>query len=177
MSNKKEGRLTKESINELNDEIDSEIIKRYKEIICNLKEQCNKFSFEIKITKIITYLLSIVLIFFGIYFLYIGVDIGLNEATTSQNLDSILKSLGFGSTGGLTLISLLIINPAKKIQQANSDAMQAKLILHSWEYNFLLLNRAMDLSDRESMKEIFCKNEELTDKTVELLQKHYENAK
>lgn len=86
-----------------------------------------------------------------------------------------IESLGFGSASSLSFISLLLLNPIKKIQKANSDASQAEMTYLCWELGILLHIRAMDINDRDSIKETAEKIRDLTSNAIRLLEKYYEN--
>jgi len=140
-----------------------------------MQNKINQFSKNIKYTKYINWTISIILIFIGISFLIITFSIIIMYYF--DLMDSILGALGFGSISSGSFISLLITKPTNRIQESNSDACQAEVIFYCWKIGIILYIQAMNITERESIKEAVQNIKELTIKSVELIDKHYEHIK
>ena len=131
-----------------------------------LKERIKKLCIEVRRAKYIIYAFSIALFTVGIFFLLVALTTIF--LPSKYNLIKIIEGLGFGSASATSFVSLIFLNPIKKIQNANSDANQAEMIYYCWELGILLYIRAMDVNNRESIKETAEKIGELTKKAISL---------
>lgn len=136
-----------------------------------LKERIKKLCFELKKAKYIIYIFSTALFLVGLFFLIVALSTIFNSINDWIEL---LKAIGFGGASATSFISLMILNPIEKIREANFDASQAEMIYNCWELGILLYIRAMDIDDRESIKEAARNIEELTTTAIELLEKYTE---
>ena len=136
-----------------------------------LKERIKKLCFELKKAKYIIYIFSTALFLVGLFFLIVALSTIFNSINDWIEL---LKAIGFGGASATSFISLMILNPIEKIRDANFDASQAEMIYNCWELGILLYIRAMDIDDRESIKEAARNIEELTTTAIELLEKYTE---
>lgn len=159
--------------NKANLELINTVQKIITEELPKIKEKINKQSLGIRTTKITVTILSISIFCVGLVFLTAALYVGL----FSGGMDSfvkILEILGFGTASGLSFISIMLLNPIRKIQESNSNAIQAEMINRCWELGIILYIRAMDINDRESVKEAVDNINILTVNSIDLLEKYYE---
>jgi len=157
---------------EANSHLNNTIMNILVEEIPLLKKKIKKLCEEVKRAKYLIYIFSGALFGVGIFFLMMALSLAFSMSP--DKWDTILGSLGFGSASATSFISVLLLNPIKKIQQANSDASQAEMVFYSWQLGVLLYIRAMDITERESIKEAAEKIGELTVTSIDLLEKYYE---
>jgi hypothetical protein len=157
---------------EANSHLNNTIMSILVEEMPRLREKIKKLCEEVKRAKYLTYIFSGALFGVGIFFLVVALTLVFSKP--SDDWSTMIISLGFGSASATSFISVLLMNPIKKIQQANSDASQAEMIFYSWQLGVLLYIRAMDITERESIKESAEKIEELTATSIDLLEKYYE---
>lgn len=157
---------------EANSHLNNTIMNILVEEMPLLKKKIKKLCEEVKRAKYLIYIFSGALFGVGIFFLIVALSLALS--TPFDDWSIIIESLGFGSASATSFISVLLLNPIKKIQQANSDASQAEMVFYSWQLGVLLYIRAMDITERESIKEAAEKIEELTATSIDLLEKYYE---
>ena len=153
-------------------ELNAIIMKILTEELPLLKEKIKKLCAEVKRAKYLIYVFSILLFIVGIFFLTVALS--LFAAGGTNDWEGLLETLGFGSASATSFASLLLLQPIKKIQEANSDASQAEMVYYSWELGILLYIRAMDVNDRNSIKEAAEKIRDLTSTAIQLLEKYYE---
>ena len=139
-----------------------------------LKKKIRKLCLEIKRAKYLIYIFSGALFVIGIFFLIVALNIAYPSSNGGGDWKEILEVLGFGAASGTSFISVLLLQPIKRIQKANSDASQAEMVYYCWELGILLHIRAMDITKRDSIKEAAKKIGEITSTSVELLEKYYE---
>jgi hypothetical protein len=160
------------------DKANLELINTVQKIITEelpkIKDKINKQSLSIRTTKITVTILSIAIFIVGIVFLTAALSIGFFSGQGIESWVKILEILGFGSASGLSFISIMLLNPIKKIQESNSNAIQAEMINRCWELGIILYIRAMDINDRESVKEAVLNINDLTINSIDLLEKYYE---
>ncbi len=154
-----------------NSQLNGTIMKILMEEMPLLKEKIKKLCDGARNTKYIVYTFSSMLFGIGLFFLIVALSYVFRSPTDGWNM---LATLGFGSASATTFVSVLLINPVKKIQDANSDASQAEMVYNAWELGVLLYIRAMDVTDRDSIKEAAKKIEGLTVSSVGMLEEYYE---
>jgi len=157
---------------EANSHLNNTIMNILVEEMPLLKKKIKKLCEEVKRAKYLVYIFSGALFGVGIFFLIMALSA--TPSISPDKWDTIFASLGFGSASATSFVSVLLLNPIKKIQQANSDASQAEMVFYSWQLGVLLYIRAMDITDRESIKEAAGKIEEITAMSIDLLEKYYE---
>jgi len=138
----------------------------------SLRKKITNLCLESKKTKLIIFVMSLIIFSGGCFLLITSIYI-INSENISDDYKTI-GSLGFGCAGGLSFISLFLINPINKIQKANSDSIQSEIILYCWEMAILLHIRAMDITDRKNINETADKIKELTINCIQLLERYYE---
>ncbi|MEA2054969.1 MAG: hypothetical protein U9O96_07705 [Candidatus Thermoplasmatota archaeon] len=156
-------------IEEANLQLSNTIMKILTEEMPALKEKIKKMCLEVKRAKYLIYVFSVALFMMGIFFLIAALSLAF-----SNNWEKVVEGLGFGSASAASLVSLLLLRPINRVQEANSDASQAEMIYYCWELGILLYIRAMDITDRGSIKEAAEKIRDLTSKAIGLLEKYYE---
>lgn len=157
---------------EANLQLNNAIMKILTDELPLLKEKIKELCAEAKKAKYLVYVFSTLLFIVGIFFLIVALSL-----FTMGGIDKwerILEILGFGSASATSFVSLLLLQPIKKVQEANSDASQAEIVYYCWELGILLYIRAMDVDDRDSIKEAAEKIKELTSKAIQLLERYYE---
>ena len=165
--------MKKFDIDEANQDLENIIQKILIKELPILKNRIEKLCEEVKKAKYIIYAFSISLFIVGIFFLIVALS--LTFLTNGiDNFGKLIESLGFGSASGTSFVSLMLLNPIKKIRDANSDASQAEMIYQSWEMGVLLYIRAMDINNRETIKEAAEKIKNLTEKSIELIESYTE---
>ncbi len=157
-----------------NSQLNNTIMKIMTDELPALKEKIKKLCEEAKRAKYLVYIFSGALFAVGLFFLMIALYLGLSAADGVEEWKNVIEILGFGSASVTSFISVLLIHPIKKIQEANSDASQAEMVYYSWELAVLLYIRAMDITDRDSIKESAEKIEEMTATFIGLLERYYE---
>ncbi|HDN96107.1 MAG: hypothetical protein DRN11_01500 [Thermoplasmata archaeon] len=135
-----------------------------------LKEKIKKLCLELKRAKYLIYIFSSALFAVGLFFLIVALSIAFHTNTIADTL----KTLGFGGASATSFVSLMLINPIERIRDANFNASQAEMIYNFWELAILLYIRAMDIDDRESIKETAEKIREATATAIKLLEKYVE---
>ncbi len=152
-------------------QLNSIIMKILMEEMPILKEKIRKFCRELRKAKYIIYIFSIAIFAVGLFFLTTAL---LTALPANNDWLKIVEGLGFGGASATSFISLMLLNPIKKIQDANSDASQAEMIFYCWELGIFLHIRAMDINDRDSIKEAAEKIKELTAEAISLLEEYTE---
>jgi len=137
-----------------------------------LKEKIKRMCEEAKRAKYIVYMFSGMLFGTGIFFLMVALSYIFQPSP--DGWEDMLATLGFGSASATTFVSVLLLNPVKKIQEANSDTSQAEMVYYAWELSVILYIRAMDVDDRDSIKEAAERIVELTDSCIGMLENYYE---
>lgn len=144
-----------------NSELNATIMKILMDELPLLKEKIKKLCDGARNAKYIVYIFLIV----ALSYIF---------QLPPEGWGDILATLGFGSASATTFASVLLVNPVKKIQQANSDASQAEMVYNAWELGVLLYIRAMDVTDRDSIRDAAGRIEELTASSIGMLEEYYE---
>jgi len=152
-------------------QLNSTIMEILTDELPELKEKIKRMCEEAKRAKYIVYVFSGMLFAAGIFFLMVALSFIFSSPLNEWDKMGIL---GFGSASATTFVSVLLINPVRKIQEANSDASQAEMVYYAWELSVILYIRAMDVNDRDSIKEAAERIEELTASCIGMLEKYYE---
>jgi len=155
-----------------NSELNATIMKILMDELPLLKEKIKKLCDGARNAKYIVYIFSGML--FGIGFFFLIVALSYIFQRPPGGWENILATLGFGSASATTFASVLLVNPVKKIQEANSDASQAEMVYNAWELGVLLYIRAMDVTDRDSIRDAAGRIEELTASSIGMLEEYYE---
>jgi uncharacterized membrane protein YtjA (UPF0391 family) len=145
--------------------------------LADLDNIIQNFRNELTKAKKLTNFFAKFLFIIGVIFLITALILAFSPNDGFNNLETILGSLGFGGVSATSYISFLLLKPANKIQDANSDATQAEMIIHNWGIGLSLYLKAMKSDDPKSLKEAAENIGDLTSKSVQLIEKHYENKK
>lgn len=156
-----------------NEEVNHTILRVVDGELPDLKKRITNMCMELQRAKYIVYAQSLALFTVGLFFLILAIATGIGAG----KLDETLGTLGFGAAGGTTFVALLLLQPIKKIQKVNSDAGQAEMIYQQWHLGILLYIRAMDITDRESIKEAAKNIRNHTTSAIRMLEKYTEGEK
>jgi hypothetical protein len=157
-----------------NEQVNYSILKILVDELPDLKKHVADLCNEVRKAKYIIYAFSIALFVVGLFFLIAALLLTYSQGEGPENWQTILEAFGFGSAGASSFVALLILHPADKIQKINSDASQAQMIYHNWQLGILLYIRAMDINDRESIKEAANNIQKHTATAIKILENYTE---